>query len=935
MTSIALPPLPMPYPARLNPHHARARSAAKRWALDIGILGSDESVWDEADYEAIDFARFAAYGFPDAPADELELLTEWYVLGWFIEDHIDRLTPAKATTRFAPSRLRALTPVTLTPEDTRPNTAPPSNTAPTGPKDAPAEPNSSPAPDSPPAPSNTTPGPEGTSALDGPPTADNATPGPEGAPAMDGAPAELAGTPAADGPLAPDGPAAPDSASPGPEGASAPHGLLAADGLLAPDSALPGPKGASAVDSASAELAGADGPNGPNGADGADSAVVGPEGVPDPEGACVEAEGVRVEAEGVRVEVEGAVEQGLADLWARTVPGTSAGWRRRFADAFHGAVETSAGLLEFPERAVLDPMEYLGLRREHGGPFWTARLVEHSVRAEVPERLAGTRPLRVIETSFADVVGLRDDLFRHARDARRGSSFNIVPVLAEWLGYTRQQAADLVGDLLTGRMGQLEDTVRDELPGLAAREGMTRAEVASVGAYVQALRDHIAGDLRWHRETSRYGSAEPPRVDWTRRAHRPSTARAGHFAGRPLAMPYRIRRNPHHEVCGLRSTDWARRMGLLRPNGVPGSGAWTERQFTAEDLAYIPATAFPDAPRPRLELVGQWLIFALYMDDLVVELFKRGRPLGPGDLAAAETLFARLPAFMPADRAAPVPSPLNILERCLADLWPRSAELFPDRVDGLAEYCSGHLWELFNLHQHRVPEPLDYFDWRRRSFAHTLNLTLIRAAADIRLHPALSASRQLRALDNAAMDAMLLFNDVFSARKEVELERCLSTATLPLERLLGQTRAESLRTLNDLAGVRLRRFDHIATERLPALTAKLGLDADSRRTLDRYVDALRSWLAAVHHWHHAGDRYSTRTTPRPTLGTSASRPTAVQAARTLRRTLTVAAPDPWLASLTERPPPAAAGGAPSQLNDGRLRRTVPTRTSSSGWAESA
>ncbi|MFC4054393.1 hypothetical protein ACFOY4_32270 [Actinomadura syzygii] len=751
MTSIALPPLPMPYPARLNPHHARARSAAKRWALDIGILGSDESRWDEADYEAIDFARFAAYGFPDAPADELELLTEWYVLGWFIEDHTDRLTTAKGAPTFHPTRLRALTP--LNPE-----------------------------------------------------------------------------------------------------------------------------------------------------------------------------------AEGVGVEV-GVVERGLADLWVRTVPGTSAGWRRRFADAFHGAVESSAGMLEFPEPAVLDPMEYLGLRREHGGPFWTARLVEHSVRAEVPERLAGTRPLRVIETSFADVVGLRDDLFRHARDARRGSSFNVVPVLAEWLGYTRQQAADLVGDLLTGRMGQLEDTVRDELPGLAAREGMTCAEVASVGAYVQALRDHIAGDLRWHRSTSRYGAAEPPRVDWTRRAHRPSTARAGHFAGRPLAMPYRIRRNPHVEVCGLKSTDWARRMGLLRTNGVPGSGAWTERQFAAEDLAYIPATAFPDAPPPRLELVGQWLIFALYMDDLVVELFKRGRPLGPGDLAAAETLFARLPAFMPADRAAPAPPPLNILERCLTDLWPRSAELFPDRVDGLADYCSGHLWELFNLHQRRVPEPLDYFDWRRRSFAYTLNLTFIRAAADIRLHPALSASRQLRALDNAAMDAMLLFNDVFSARKEVELERCLSTATLPLERLLGQTRAESLRTLNDLAGVRLRRFDHIATERLPALTAKLGLDADSRGDLDRYVDALRSWLAAVHHWHHAGDRFSTRTTPRPTLGTSASRPTAVQAARALRNTLAVAAPDPWLASLTERPPPP--DDAPSQLNDGRLRRTVPTRTSSSGWAESA
>lgn len=136
------------------------------------------------------------------------------------------------------------------------------------------------------------------------------------------------------------------------------------------------------------------------------------------------------------------------------------------------------------------------------------------------------------------------------------------------------------------------------------------------------------------------------------------------------------------------------------------------------------------------------------------------------------------------------------------------------------------------------------------------------------------------------MDTMLLFNDVFSARKEVELERCLSTALLPMERLLGQTRAESLRTLNDLADVRLRRFDHIATEQLPALTAELDLDAGALAELDRYVDALRAWLAAVHHWHHAGDRFSTWTTPGPDLGHVRHPPHGNPGARTLRHSLT-------------------------------------------------
>ena len=77
-----LPEFYVPWPARLNPHLEGARTHSKTWAREMGILdppgeGDIPEIWDEAKFDAMDYALLCAYTHPDTPSDELDLVTDW------------------------------------------------------------------------------------------------------------------------------------------------------------------------------------------------------------------------------------------------------------------------------------------------------------------------------------------------------------------------------------------------------------------------------------------------------------------------------------------------------------------------------------------------------------------------------------------------------------------------------------------------------------------------------------------------------------------------------------------------------------------------------------------------------------------------------------------------------------------------------------------
>jgi germacradienol/geosmin synthase len=111
-----LPDFYMPYPARLNPQLESARVHSKAWAREMGMIEGSQ-VWDEAAFDAHDYALLCSYTHPDASGPELDLVTDWYVWVFFFDDHfLDtfKRSPDLAGAKEYLERLRAFMPTDLT-----------------------------------------------------------------------------------------------------------------------------------------------------------------------------------------------------------------------------------------------------------------------------------------------------------------------------------------------------------------------------------------------------------------------------------------------------------------------------------------------------------------------------------------------------------------------------------------------------------------------------------------------------------------------------------------------------------------------------------------------------------------------------------------------------------------------------------------------------
>ena len=196
-------------------------------------------------------------------------------------------------------------------------------------------------------------------------------------------------------------------------------------------------------------------------------------------------------------------EAGLADLWERTVPAMSPGWRRRFVTSTHNLmVESLLELDNIDLGRIANPIEYMQMRRKVGGAPWSANLVEYAAGAEIPDVIAGSRPMRVLSDTFADAVHLRNDLFSYQREVQEeGENANAVLVFERFLECSTQDAADLVNELLTSRLQQFDNTALIEVPALLAEHGLA---AHGVGAYIKGLQDWQAGGHEWHARSSRY-----------------------------------------------------------------------------------------------------------------------------------------------------------------------------------------------------------------------------------------------------------------------------------------------------------------------------------------------------------------------------------------------------------------------------------------------
>lgn len=577
-------------------------------------------------------------------------------------------------------------------------------------------------------------------------------------------------------------------------------------------------------------------------------------------------------------------EAGLADLWARTVPHRSDGWRHRFVTSTHNLmVESMWELQNIEIGRVANPIEYIQMRRRVGGAPWSAALVEHAVDAEVPDAVAASRPMRVLVDTFSDAVHLRNDLFSYRREVEEeGENSNAVLVLERFFDVPVQEAAELTNDLLTSRLHQFENTALVEVPALLAEHAVPPHEAAGVAAYVAGLQDWQAGGHEWHARSSRYmneGASTAPvlggptgpgtsglgvpavrlspsgaRLRARQHSHVPF-APVGPLPLPELHMPFAIRTSPHIDGSREYAVGWARAMGMFDSvPGVEAGGVWDERRFRGFDFAHCAAMIHADASREQLDLSSDWLAWGTYGDDYFPLAFGTRR-----DVAAATLCDERLAPFMPLDLGE-TPPPTNPVERGLADLWRRTAGPMSDRAratfrTAVRDMTSSWVWEVANQAQHRVPDPVDYVEMRRRTFGSDMTMALARLAHDDVVPPELYRNRVLRELDTAAQDYACFLNDLFSYQKEVEYEGEVHNIVVVVERFLDVDRIRARDVVADLMRARVEQFVHIAAVDLPAMCDELDLPDDVRRVLDRHVRDLEEWMSGILEWHRRCPRY--------------------------------------------------------------------------------
>ncbi|MEV8532702.1 germacradienol/geosmin synthase [Streptomyces sp. NPDC051211] len=585
-------------------------------------------------------------------------------------------------------------------------------------------------------------------------------------------------------------------------------------------------------------------------------------------------------------EATNPVEAGLADLWARTVPAMSTHWRERFSESTRNLLNESMWeLANINIGRVANPLEYVEMRRKVGGAPWSAGLIEY-VSAEVPARVAHSRPLSVLRDAFSDAVHIRNDIFSYEREvADEGELSNAVLVLETFLGCSTQEAAEASNDLLTSRLQQFEHTALTEIPQLIADHRLDPAETAAVLAYTKGLQDWQSGGHEWHMVSSRYMNEEaeataalslpflpsglgttaldvrslftPRAVDLRRRSftHVPFE-KTGPSVIPDVYLPFPLTLSPHHRHAFEESVAWAKRMGMVDPQpGDPASAIWTERKLRGFDFALCSAGLDPDATPEQLVLNACWLTWGTYADDYYPVAFAQAR-----NLPAAKAATARLIGMVPVDHAQQ-PEPLTVMERSLADLWVRTtAGMAPQHRsefrDTLIAMLESWVWEVDNQIANRIPDPVDYAEMRRHTFGSELTMYLCRLGHQGRGIPdGLYASGVIRSLENAAADTACLMNDIFSYQKEIEIEGEVHNHVLVTRNFFDIGYPEALHICHDLMTRRTEEFEHIAATRLPVLYDDWKLDEEARAALGAYVRELQDWLAAILNWHRNVRRY--------------------------------------------------------------------------------
>ncbi|NUT52307.1 MAG: germacradienol/geosmin synthase [Saccharothrix sp.] len=198
-----------------------------------------------------------------------------------------------------------------------------------------------------------------------------------------------------------------------------------------------------------------------------------------------------------------ALERGLSDLWARTAGPLAEAGRRLFRLAVVRMLDSRVWELDNHRRnRIPDPVDYIEMRRRTLGSEMTIILSRISYLDALPAELFRARPVISMENSIMDAGSFLNDMYSYRKEIEfEGEVHNAVLVVRDFLDCSQERAFEVANDLMTARVERFEHVVADELPALVEDMALDRH---ALDAYVQSLRDWVAGSLNWYRGCHRY-----------------------------------------------------------------------------------------------------------------------------------------------------------------------------------------------------------------------------------------------------------------------------------------------------------------------------------------------------------------------------------------------------------------------------------------------
>jgi germacradienol/geosmin synthase len=316
-------------------------------------------------------------------------------------------------------------------------------------------------------------------------------------------------------------------------------------------------------------------------------------------------------------------------------------------------------------------------------------------------------------------------------------------------------------------------------------------------------------------------------------------------------LPHPARLNPNLERARRHSLAWARQMGMLSAERPGGGLIWDEAALVAMDYALLCAYTHPDCDGDTLDLITDWYVWVFFFDDHFLEHFKHSR-----DRVGARAYLDRLEQFM-SDHP---PVPGNPAETGLVDLWARtvgsmSAGWRQRFVFSTHNLMVESMWELENIDEGRVANPIEYIQMRRRVGGAPWSANLVEFAVRAEVPARFASRRPLKVLRDTFADAVHLRNDLFSYQREVGAEGENANAVLVFEKFLGYPTQRAADLVGDLLTSRMQQFEHTAVGEIPALLLASSAGPDEAAAITAYAKGLQDWQSGGHEWHARSSRY--------------------------------------------------------------------------------